>query len=480
MDNGNQWKNMSDQIMGSVAEALSTGDFSKLNSMVGDAVNNALSEAGIQVDTGKSFSSAGNGVRDNWYRSKEETLAKEIEWKRRQLLMREEERRRHADWIRQRDANRQMQRQIRQEFQNRRSGAQGAPGAPGAPGAFGAPGGAGGAGGGSTVKNELANVKFNRVGEVSGILYTVFGSIGIGASLLLTLSLFSLFGMGQWLLGSALLLGGAGTMLRAGTVNRERLQRAKRYIQLCRDKMFADVDYLAKQTGRSARYIKRDLKKMLQLGMFPEGHLDEKGTCFMLDDALYSQYMQATADYKKREALQKEEQARKSEEIIDVEATEITEADAKNQELEAMIAEGRACMEKLEQMNADIPGEEITRQLDELGSLLQEIFDRVKEHPEQMHRMHRMMDYYLPTTVKLVEAYRDFDKVSAPGEQIQNAKAEIEKTLGIINDAFVELLNNLFQDTAFDVTADAQVLQTMLAKEGLTGTDTFAGKQKKQ
>jgi len=51
------------------------------------------------------------------------------------------------------------------------------------------------------------------------------------------------------------------------------------------------------------------------------------------------------------------------------------------------------------------------------------------------------------------------------------AKAEIEKTVDIINEAFTELLNKLFQATVFDVTTDAQVLQTMLAKEGLTKND---------
>ena len=87
-----------------------------------------------------------------------------------------------------------------------------------------------------------------------------------------------------------------------------------------------------------------------------------------------------------------------------------------------------------------------------------------------MHRMHKMMDYYLPTTLKLVEAYEDFDKVSMPGPEIIAAKAEIERTMDIINQAFSELLNNLFRNAVLDATTDAQVLQTMLAREGLTGT----------
>ena len=114
-----------------------------------------------------------------------------------------------------------------------------------------------------------------------------------------------------------------------------------------------------------------------------------------------------------------------------------------------------------------IPGEEISSQLSKLEGLLKQIFDRVKEHPEQMNRMRKLMEYYLPTTVKLVEAYVGFEKVENPGQDILDAKAEIKKTLGIINEAFTELLNNLFQDEAFDATTDAQVLQAMLSREGL-------------
>lgn len=88
-----------------------------------------------------------------------------------------------------------------------------------------------------------------------------------------------------------------------------------------------------------------------------------------------------------------------------------------------------------------------------------------------MHRMHKLMDYYLPTMLKLVEQYAEFDEISNPGEDILDAKKEIEKTLDMINQAFVTLLNNLFRDAAFDASADAQVLQTMLAREGLTESD---------
>ena len=68
----------------------------------------------------------------------------------------------------------------------------------------------------------------------------------------------------------------------------------------------------------------------------------------------------------------------------------------------------------------------------------------------------------------MVASYEQFDSLSSQSEDILEAKAEIEKTLDTINSAFGELLNRLLRMTAFDVTTDAQVLQTMLAKEGLT------------
>ena len=77
------------------------------------------------------------------------------------------------------------------------------------------------------------------------------------------------------------------------------------------------------------------------------------------------------------------------------------------------------------------------------------------------------MDYYLPTTVKLLEAYAQMDAQPAGGENIQTAKREIEATIDTLNVAFEKLLDDLFLDTAWDISSDISVLNTMLAQEGL-------------
>ena len=88
------------------------------------------------------------------------------------------------------------------------------------------------------------------------------------------------------------------------------------------------------------------------------------------------------------------------------------------------------CIRHLRDLNDRIEEVAISEKLYRLENLLKEIFDRVQEHPEQMHRMHKLMDYYLPTTLKLVEQYAEFDEVSSPGEEILEAKKEIGEDTG--------------------------------------------------
>lgn len=79
-----------------------------------------------------------------------------------------------------------------------------------------------------------------------------------------------------------------------------------------------------------------------------------------------------------------------------------------------------------------------------------------------------MMSYYLPTTKKLLDAYCELDEQPVPGENIETTKQEIAATLDTLNNAFAKLLDDLFEEKAWDISSDISVLNTMLAQEGLT------------
>lgn len=467
--NGNQnQNNMGEQIKDALADALQSGDFKILNDLVTQTVTDTLNEVGKHIadavpsqdiSAWKQKTGERRKQEENRSKQQEQMRRRQEEERRQQEQFRRQEERRQQEFRRQEQLRRQEERRQQEQFrrqEERRQREQFRRQEQ------------------FTRQQSCANVPAVRrnVGSVSGVLYQVFGGIGVGVLGLTMLGrmLLTLIGVSgtpaSWVIHLLLLAGSAG-MIGAGISRRKRLKRADRYIALCGPKMYGDIEKLAEETGKSCGYVRRDIRKMLKAGMFPEGHLDERKTCFMLNDMVYGQYQEAEENRRIREEEEKKASAAGHAQGEDKQEAGSADNSLEN-ELNAMVSEGMECIRRLRELNDNIEGEVISNKLSRLENLLKEIFDSVREHPEQMHRMHKPMDYYLPTTLKLVEAYEEFDGISVPGEEVLQAKAEIEKTLDIINEAFAELLNNLFQDAVFDATVDAQVLKSMLAREGLT------------
>lgn len=422
---------LGEQFRDALAEGLNSGDFKNLNELVGQTVNNALREANY------TFSGGSPEGTDRHNRQKAQMKQNWQNW-------REQHENFSASWGTTRQAG-----QPRHNPMPPQGGQSGA---------------------GSIVANRQfvpvrprPVVSTKRVGNVAGVLYKVFGGIGMGFGAMIFLPTLLIWEVPGMMVGALIMLFFFG-MIQLGCFKHHRLKRADRYIQLCGSKMYGEIEQLADGVQKSKGWVLRDIRRMLQLGIFPHGHLDGRGTTFMLNDVIYKQYQDAerARQLREREALpMQEERPMTPGELVE------QEQKARMQELNQMIAEGMECIRKLRDMNDAIEGEVISAKLYRLENLLKEIFDKVREYPDQMSQMHKLMDYYLPTTLKLVEAYKEFDEVSVPGEDILSAKAQIEKTLDTINAAFTELLNNLFRNRVFDVTTDAQVLETMLVQEGL-------------
>lgn len=434
---------LGEQFREALTEGLNSGNFKNLNELVGQTVNNALREANY------TFSGGSPEGTDRHNRQKAQMKQNWQSWQ-------EQHENFSASWGTTRKAGQPQPGQMPPQG--------GQPGQPGG-GFF---GGQGGAGGNAVYRQVMPApprplVQTKRVGSVAGVLYKVFGGIGMGFGGMILLTTLLIWEVPAMVVGALIMLFFFG-MIQLGCSKHHRLKRADRYIQLCGSKMYGEIERLAGNIQKSRGWVLRDIRRMLQLGIFPQGHLDEQGTTFMLNDVIYKQYQDAERARQIREQAalpMQEERPLTPGELVEQEQR------ARTQELNQMIAEGMECIRKLRDMNDAIEGEVISAKLYRLENLLKEIFDKVREYPDQMSQMHKLMDYYLPTTLKLVEAYKEFDGVSVPGQDILSAKAQIEKTLDTINAAFTELLNNLFRNRVFDVTTDAQVLETMLVQEGL-------------
>lgn len=318
-----------------------------------------------------------------------------------------------------------------------------------------------------------SRARIKKVGSVASVLFQVFGGIGTGIFGIMFLIgfLVNIGGEAFWppVIFFGILFAISLAFIYIGAGKRARLKRAERYQQVMQGKAYINIFDLALLTNKREEYVRKDVRKMIETGIFPEGHLDAQETCLIIGDVAYREYIRME---KSRKAIQAEIEEQKR---IEAEsAAQAVQAENENAELNAMIQEGNSYIKQLRDLNDVLDGEVISTKLFRLENILKEIFEQLKEHPEQMPEMHKFMEYYLPTTLKLVTAYEEFDRVSVAGEDMLASKKEIEKTLDTINTAFEELLNKLFRARVYDVTTDAQVLKTMLAREGLTKEPVFA------
>lgn len=135
--------------------------------------------------------------------------------------------------------------------------------------------------------------------------------------------------------------------------------------------------------------------------------------------------------------------------------------------IDALIEEGRRRLDNLVVANAKIPDVEISAKLDRMVTAGEEIYKLLERDPSKAQAVRKFMNYYLPTADKLMASYRLMKESENPGENITQAMQSVENSLSMIADAFEKQLNNLYSDKKLDIETDIEVLETMMASDGL-------------
>ncbi len=299
----------------------------------------------------------------------------------------------------------------------------------------------------------------------TGILKTVFGGMLTIAGFTLSLisGIFALvgmagsfvvplcFGVGSLGLGSWLLTGGIRVL--------GRVSRYKVYLKTLGQKTHMSLERLARSVGKNEKFVRKELSGMIDEGLFLEGHWDKEQQNLITSNETFQSFEKSRMEL---EARQREEAAR---------ATVTAPAKTVSPKVQEVLDRGNAYLQEIRRCNDEIPGEEISAKIDRMDAIVLRIFERAEAHPEIIPDLKKLMDYYLPMTIKLLNAYADMDRQPIQGETILASKQEIDATLDTLNLAFEKLLDSVFQDTAMDVSSDISVLHTLLAQEGLTGDD---------
>ena len=242
-----------------------------------------------------------------------------------------------------------------------------------------------------------------------------------------------------------MLAGGASLLLGSGVIKR-RQRRFATYLRTAGQKQAVPLDYLARAADVSRRRVEKDINAMLEKGLWgDEAYIDMgSGMLFRSQDAA-SVYFDA---------------ARR--------------ARAEQESPVQTAPEGYAgILRQIRELNDRIADEALSAKLDRLEQLSGRIFKLVEENEEKRAAASTFLNYYLPTTLKLMENYANFEEAGVSGENLSQAKAKIEKTMDSIVAGFEHQLDALYRTDAMDIASDIQVMETMLRRDTASVADDF-------
>lgn len=296
-----------------------------------------------------------------------------------------------------------------------------------------------------------------------GVIGSVLTGVGTGV---LTIVGLATGVAGVWLatgiVGSTFL--GSLAMMKKGGSLKERVSRYKTYVSRIGQAQYCSLEQLAAAVGKKVSFVKKDIKKMIEKRYFLQGHMDDLGTTLITSDEMYQQYIESENSRKLREI----ETAKQEQLLLESKSGEYSE------EVQKVLDEGYEYIRHIRECNDAIPGEEISRKLAALEDIMGRIFEQVKKNPDNVTDVQKMMKFYLPSTRKLIDTYRELDGHPSYGDHnVANTKQEIENTLDVINAAFGKLFDDMFEDAAWDISTEISTMKTLLAKEGLTGGKDF-------
>ena len=141
-----------------------------------------------------------------------------------------------------------------------------------------------------------------------------------------------------------------------------------------------------------------------------------------------------------------------------------------NPEIDALIKERDRAVSEMRRLNDSIEDPVISAQIDQLESTTKKIIAQVVQTPEKLPQIRRFLNYYLPTTLKLLNAYDRADSVGISGTNVDGTKGKVSEMMDTIVTAFDKQLDALFGEEALDISTDITVMEQMLAREGIGGT----------
>ena len=260
----------------------------------------------------------------------------------------------------------------------------------------------------------------------------------------------------------------------------------RHYAAIIGDRETVSIRELASRLGKSPEEVANDIQSMIDQDMIDaRAYIDRSTmTLYLNESGIETDFVRPVVNFFTNLAGEKADRSEPIEtefvtparkpapapEPVKAEAPAPEPKRAKTQPKKATAdsEDFEAKLREIRKLNEDIDNEVVSERIDRIGALTASIFRVVREKPERADEVRKFMNYYLPTTLKLLKSYSLMEKQSYQGENIQASRKKIEDVLETLVHAFEQQQDKLFQSDALDVETDISVLETMMASDGLT------------
>lgn len=226
----------------------------------------------------------------------------------------------------------------------------------------------------------------------------------------------------------------------------DQISRYKKYCTIISNKNIIPVEFIAESTSKPLKFIIKDVQKMIDKNYFINTYIDKRNNQIVLtnEDGVPPKYEDV---------------------VYEVEEEEVENSN----EVDMIIKKGMDYLRQIKEANENIKSESMCSKIVQVEDVTSKIFDVVKHDPSKLIQIQKFMDYYIPTTLKLLNSYHILEEQGIDRENITTTMESIESTMSTVVVAFENQLDSLFEDEAIDISTDITVLENMLVQEGLTG-----------
>ncbi len=291
---------------------------------------------------------------------------------------------------------------------------------------------------------------------------------------LMTAALILCIAVGDGIAGStAAMLGGIGPTLYfsfggaacgiASAVFRRREQDATRYLTLIGEKDSVSLMRLSEATAYRIGRVKRDVQRLIDGGLLgKDAYIDAANLCYMRCPSAVPDGKAGTQISIYKRAIS----GAAGDTVEKTTGTTDTPPAIGMEDYDAVIRKFRA-------LDAAIRDEAVSVRIRRIENITRNIFEYIARNPDKKNQIRTFVNYYLPTTTKLLESYRLIERVGVTGQNMRDAKNNIEKTLDSLVAGFEQQFDQLYRAESVDISSDIEVLEQMMARDGLKENRDF-------